>query len=80
MLLSTAISSAPSGYIVRLPQPVGCSKAAFSVIMMLVLTAGLCWVSTYLLPLNPLFGIGFLLIGSLGVVLLVDIIQAQISP
>lgn len=48
--------------------------------MMLVLTAGLCWFSTYLLPLNPLFSVGFLLIGSLGVVLLVDIIQSQIFP
>lgn len=48
--------------------------------LMLMFTAGLCWALTYLLQLNPLFGIGFLLLGSLSVVLLVDIIQAQIFP
>lgn len=48
--------------------------------MMLVLTAGLCWVLTYLLELNPLLGVMCLLLGSLGVVLAVDIIQAQIFP
>ncbi len=67
-------------YLTRLNRFVGCIRAAFSVIMMLLLTAALCWFVAGFLQLNPLFGVVFLLLGSLGVVLLVDIIQAQIFP
>lgn len=64
----------------RLNRFVGCFQAAFSVIMMLLLTAALCWFVACFLQLNPLFGVVFLLLGSLGVVLLVDMIQAQFFP
>lgn len=67
-------------YLARLNRSVGCFKAAFLGIMLFLLTAGLCWFSAYLLQLNPLFGVVFLLLGSLGVVVAVDIIQAQFFP
>jgi hypothetical protein len=45
-----------------------------------LLTSGLCWFGTWILDDNPLFGIGFFLIGTLGVVVAVDMLQARLFP
>ncbi|GAB4338685.1 MAG: hypothetical protein OHK0047_29060 [Leptolyngbyaceae cyanobacterium] len=50
------------------------------VAVLFLLTCGLCWVGTWLLGDNPLFGIVFLLLGTLGVVIAIDWLQAQLFP
>jgi hypothetical protein len=55
-------------------------RAAFSVMMLVLLTAGLCWFATYFVELNPLLGLVLMLLGSFGIVIVVDIIQAHIPP
>ncbi|MEX0271155.1 hypothetical protein AB3R30_18620 [Leptolyngbyaceae cyanobacterium UHCC 1019] len=65
-------------YLARLNRSVGCFQAIFLGLMLFLLTAGLCWISAYLIQVNPLFGVIFLFLGSMGVLLAVDIIQARI--
>jgi len=50
------------------------------VAVLFMLTVGLCWIGTWVLGDNPLFGIGFFLLGTLGVVVAVDMLQARLFP
>jgi hypothetical protein len=50
------------------------------VVALFLLTCALCWVTDQLLLVNPLFGIFFLLSGSLGVVLAADVVKSHLLP
>ncbi len=58
----------------------GYLKAIALVVMLFLLTCSLCWIGVWLLGDNPLFGIGFFLLGTLGVVVAIDFLQAQLFP
>lgn len=49
-------------------------------IVLFILTSLLCWLSYDLFLHNPLFSVGFYLVGVLGVVMAVDVIREALFP
>lgn len=49
-------------------------------IVLFILTSLFCWLSYDLFLRNPLFSIGFYLVGVLGVVMAVDVIREALLP
>lgn len=57
----------------------GYLKAAFLVLFLFALTCGLCAAVVCMIQFSPLFGMFFLILGTLGVVLAADVLEIFFS-